>query len=251
MPKEIRVIAIEGLPEFKPGIDLAPLVLQAARAQGTPLEEGDIVVVTQKVVSKVEGNLVDLSTVTPSPLAELWAKTYGRDPRVIEVALGESRRISRMANGVLITETKHGFYCVNAGVDASNVAGTMVALLPKDPDASAERIREGIHRAAGLRVAVVITDTWGRPWRDGVTNVAIGSSGITVLLDYRGLMDPYGYELSATVIAVVDELAAAAELVMGKLDKVPVAIVKGYQYKPSNTAKVRDMIRPPEMDLYR
>lgn len=251
MPKEIRVIAIEGLPEFKPGIDLAPLVLQAAQAQGTPLEEGDIVVVTQKVVSKIEGNLVDLSTVTPSPLAELWAKTYDRDPRVIEVALGESRRISRMANGVLITETKHGFYCVNAGVDASNVAGTMVALLPKDPDASADRIREAIHSLAGLRVAVVITDTWGRPWRDGVTNVAIGSSGITVLLDYRGIKDPYGYELSATVIAVVDELAAAAELVMGKLDKVPVAIVKGYKYKPSNTAKVRDMIRPPEMDLYR
>ena len=251
MPKEIRVIAIEGLPEFKPGIDLAPLVLQAAQAQGTPLEEGDIVVVTQKVVSKMEGNLVDLSTVTPSPLAELWAKTYNRDPRVIEVALGESRRISRMANGVLITETKHGFYCVNAGVDASNVAGAMVALLPKDPDASADRIREDIHRAAGLRVAVVITDTWGRPWRDGVLNVAIGSSGIPVLLDYRGLKDPYGYELSATVIAVVDELAAAAELVMGKLDKVPVAIVKGYKYTPSDTAKVHDMIRPPEMDLYR
>ncbi|MEK7777027.1 MAG: coenzyme F420-0:L-glutamate ligase [Chloroflexota bacterium] len=251
MPKEIRIIAIEGLPEFKPGIDLAPLVLQAAQAQGTPLEEGDIVVVTQKVVSKMEGSLVDLSTVTPSPLAELWAKTYDRDPRVIEVALGESRRISRMANGVLITETKHGFYCVNAGVDASNVAGAMVALLPKDSDASADRIREGIHRAAGLRVAVVITDTWGRPWRDGVLNVAIGSSGIPVLLDYRGLKDPYGYELSATVIAVVDELAAAAELVMGKLDKVPVAIVKGYKYTPSNTAKVHDMIRPPEMDLYR
>ncbi|MSQ22438.1 MAG: coenzyme F420-0:L-glutamate ligase [Dehalococcoidia bacterium] len=251
MPKEIRVIAVEGLPEFKPGIDLAPLVLRAAQAQGTPLEEGDIVVVTQKVVSKIEGNLVDLSTVTPSPLAELWAKTYDRDPRVIEVALGESRRISRMANGVIITETKHGFYCVNAGVDASNVAGTMVALLPKDSDASADRIRDGIHKAAGLQVAVVITDTWGRPWRDGVTNVAIGSSGITVLLDYRGMVDPYGYELSATVIAVVDELAAAAELVMGKLDMVPVAIVKGYQYKPSNTAKVRDMIRPPEMDIYR
>ncbi len=251
MPKEIRVIAVEGLPEFTPGIDLAPLVLQAAQAQGTPLEEGDIVVVTQKVVSKIEGNLVDLSTVTPSPLAELWAETYERDPRVIEVALGESRRISRMANGVIITETKHGFYCVNAGVDASNVAGAMVALLPKDSDASAERIREAIHSAAGLRVAVVITDTWGRPWRDGVTNVAIGSSGITILLDYRGFTDPYGYELSATVIAVVDELAATAELVMGKLDKVPVAIVRGYKYEPSNTSKVRDMIRPPEMDLYR
>ena len=251
MPKEIRVIAIEGLPEFTPGIDLAPLVLQAAQAQGTPVEEGDIVVVTQKVISKIEGNLVDLSTITPSPLAQLWAETYDRDPRVIEVALGESRRISRMANGVIITETKHGFYCVNAGVDASNIGGGMVALLPKDSDASAERIREAIHGTAGLRVAVVITDTWGRPWRDGVTNVAIGSSGMAVLLDYRGVTDPYGYELSATLIAVVDELAAVAELVMGKLDKVPVAIVRGYEYEPSDTAKVRDMIRPPEMDLYR
>ncbi len=251
VPKEIRVIGIEGLPEFKPGMDLVSPVLRAAQAQGTPLQNGDILVVTQKIVSKIEGNLVDLSGVTPSPLAEKWGQAYGRAPRIIEVALRESVRISRMDRGVLITETRHGFYCVNAGVDASNVAGkAMVALMPKNPDASSEGIREAIAQAAGLQIAVVITDTWGRPWRNGVTNVAIGSAGMAVLRDYRGLTDPYGYKLVASLIAVVDELASAAELVMGKLDRVPVAIVRGYQYEPAQ-AIVRDLIRPSEQDLYR
>ena len=244
-------MAIEGLPEFTPGMDLVFPILQAAQTQGTPVQDGDILVVTQKVVSKVEGQLVDLSTITPSHLAEQWAREYGRDPRLIEVALRESIRISRMDRGVLVTETHHGFYCVNAGVDASNVPGDgIVALLPQDPDASAQRMREAVHQAVGLQVAVVITDTWGRPWRQGVTNMAIGSAGIAVVQDYRGLTDPFGYELSASVVAVVDELASAAELVMGKMDMVPVAIVRGYQYETSQGG-VRDLARPPEQDLFR
>ena len=251
VPKEIRVIAVEGLPEFTPGMDLVSPILQAAQTQGTPIQERDILVVTQKVVSKVEGQLVDLSSVTPSHLAEQWAKEYGRDPHLIEVALRESGRISRMDRGVLVTETRHGFYCVNAGVDASNVPGDgIVSLLPIDPDASAERIREAVRQATGLQVAVIVTDTWGRPWREGVTNMAIGAAGMAVLRDYRGITDPYGYNLSASVIAVVDELAAAAELVMGKVDMVPVVIVRGYQYE-SSQGSVKDLARPPEQDLFR
>ena len=251
VPKEIRVIAVEGLPEFTPGMDLVSPILQAAQAQGTPIQERDILVVTQKVVSKVEGQLVDLSTITPSHLAEQWAKEYGRDPHLIEVALRESGRISRMDRGVLVTETRHGFYCVNAGVDASNVPGDgVVSLLPVDPDASAERVREAVRQATGLQVAVIVTDTWGRPWREGVTNMAIGAAGMAVLRDYRGTTDPYGYNLSASVIAVVDELAAAAELVMGKVDMVPVVIVRGYQYE-SSLGSVKDLARPPEQDLFR
>ena len=248
---EIRIIGIEGLPEITPGIDLVGLILQASRSQGTPLQEGDILIVTQKVVSKTEGQLVELSTVTPSPLAEQWSRDYSRDPRLIEVALLESRRISKMDRGVLVTETHHGFYCINAGVDASNVPGTgTVSLLPKDPDASAERMRQAIDQATGLHVAVIITDTWGRPWRHGVTNVAIGAAGMAVLRDYRGTTDSYGYELHATVVAVVDELASASELVMGKVDMVPAAIVRGYRYSPYQ-GKVSDLIRAPDQDIFR
>lgn len=248
---EIRVIGIQGLPEVRPGMDLASLILQATQTQGTPLQEGDILVITHKVVSKAEGQLVDLSTVTPSPLAERWARDHGRDPRLIEVALRESRRISRMDRGVLLTETHHGFYCINAGVDASNIPGNgTVSLLPRDPDASAERIREAVGQATGFQVAVIITDSWGRPWREGVVNVAIGAAGIAALRDYRGTRDVYGHELRASVMAVVDELASAAELVMGKVDMVPVVIVRGYSYSLAK-GSVRDLIREPEQDLFR
>ncbi|MBI2171603.1 MAG: coenzyme F420-0:L-glutamate ligase [Chloroflexi bacterium] len=248
---EIRIFGIEGLPEVKPGMDLTRLIVEAAQAQGTPLLERDILVVTQKVVSKAEGQLVDLSAVTPSALALGWAKQYGRDPRLVEVALREARRISRMDYGVMLVETHHGFYCINAGVDASNIPGSgMVALLPKDADASAARIREEVRRVTGLGVAVVITDSWGRPWREGITNVAIGAAGIAVLKDYRGTTDTYGHELRASAIAVVDEIASAAELVMGKVDMVPVALVRGYGYTPSE-GKVRDLLRDPERDMFR
>jgi len=248
---EVRIIGIEGLPEVKPGMDLTRLILLAAQAQGTPLQQDDVLVVTQKVVSKAEGQLVDLTTVTPSAFAAQWAKQYGRDPRLVEVALREAKRISRMDNGVLLVETHHGFYCINAGVDASNIPGNgTVALLPRDADASAARIREEVRQATGLRVAVIITDTWGRPWREGLMNVAIGSAGIAVLKDYRGTTDTYGHELHASAIAVVDEIASAAELVMGKVDMVPVAVLRGYQYAPAD-GKVRDLIRDPSRDMFR
>ena len=248
---EIRLFGIDGLPEIAEGMDLTALILQAAQAQGTPLEQDDILIVTQKVVSKEEGKLLDLATVTPSALAEQWASDYDRDPRLVEVAMRESKRISRMDKGVMVTETRHGFYCINAGVDASNVPGDgMVVLLPDDPDASATRIRDAVLRTAGIRVAVIITDTWGRPWREGLTNVAIGAAGMAVLRDYRGTTDPFGMELHASAIAVVDELASAAELVMGKVDMVPVAVARGYAYTPSD-GKVRELIREPDRDLFR
>ncbi len=248
---EIRIIGIQGLPEVRPNMDLASMIVQAAQTQGTPLQENDIVVITHKAVSKAEGQLVDLSTVTPSPLAEQWARDHDRDARLIEVALWESRRIARMDRGVLLTETHHGFYCINAGVDASNIPGDgTVSLLPKDPDASAERIREAVGRIAGLCVAVIITDSWGRPWREGVINVAIGAAGIAPMRDYRGTCDVFGHELRASVMAVVDELAAASELVMGKVEMVPVAVIRGYDYTPAK-GSVRDMIREPEQDIFR
>lgn len=251
LANEIRVIAIEGLPEFVPGMDLAASIIEACMAQSTPIQEKDILVVTQKVISKVEGQLVDLSTITPSHIAKQWATENCKDPQLIEVVLRESVRVVRMDRGVLITETRHGFHCTNAGVDASNVPGErIVALLPIDSDASAEKIRESIRLVTGTRVAVIITDTWGRPWRQGVINMAIGSAGMVILRDYRGSTDPYGYDLSASVIAVVDELASAAELVMGKLDKVPAAIIRGYEYE-AGLGSVRDLARPPEQDLFR
>ena len=251
MARELRVIGIEGLPEITPGMELASLIVEAAKSQKTPLEQDDVLVITQKVVSKAEGMLVDLNTITPSHLAQQWADEYDRDARLIEVALMESRRVSRMDRGVLITETVHGFYCVNGGVDASNIPGeSMVALLPKDSDASAARVAGEVRELTGLEVAVVITDSWGRPWRDGITNIAIGSAGIAPLRDYRGSTDPYGYDLQVTAMAVVDELAAAAELVMGKVDMVPAAIVRGYEYAAS-TSGVKELIRPPDRDIFR
>lgn len=251
MASEFRVIGISGIPEVVPGMDLVPIILEAAQAQGAPVEGEDILVVTQKIVSKSEGKLVDLATVEPSHLAKQWAQAYDRDPRMIEIVLRNSRRISRMDRGVLVTETHHGFYCVNSGVDASNVPGEgIVTLLPEDPDASARRIRDGVHQRTSLRVAVIITDTWGRPWREGLTNVAIGAAGIDVLKDYRGTQDTYGQELHATAIAVVDELASAAELVMGKVDQIPAAIIRGYTYSPAE-GTVRDLVREPDRDLYR
>ena len=210
-----------------------------------------MVVVTQKVVSKAEGRLVALADVTPSPQAQELAARLDKDPRLVELVLRESRRIVRAERGVLITETRHGFVCANAGVDASNVAGEgYVSLLPEDPDASAEGIRRRIKDLCGAEVAVIVSDTFGRPWREGHVNVAIGVAGMSPFADYVGQTDPYGYELRVTTIAVADELAAAAELVMGKLERVPAAIVRGYRYRPG-PGRATDMVRPPERDLFR
>jgi coenzyme F420-0:L-glutamate ligase/coenzyme F420-1:gamma-L-glutamate ligase len=208
------------------------------------------VVVTQKVVSKAEGCLVDLADVEPSALALTWAARWDKDPRVVEVVLRESRRIVRMERGVIISETHHGLVCANAGVDNSNVGGGRVTLLPPDPDASAERLRLALEGASGARLGVIISDTFGRAWREGQTNVAVGASGVEVLRHFEGVVDPTGYELRVTMLATADELAGAAELVMGKLDRVPVAVVRGLRRALGDGA-ARELIRPAATDLFR
>jgi coenzyme F420-0:L-glutamate ligase/coenzyme F420-1:gamma-L-glutamate ligase len=239
------------MPEVRPGDDLAGLILIATENQGLRFEDGDVVVVTQKVVSKAEGRIVALDDVTPGAFAKQIAEQWEKDARLVEVVLGESARIVRMGHGVMICETKHGFICANAGVDSSNVEtlGT-VALLPVDSDASAARIRAAVKESIGADVAVVITDTFGRPWREGHVNFAIGVSGMLPLHDYTGEFDPAGYELRVTSMAIADELAAAAELAHGKLDRVPVAVVRGYAY-PRGDGSSRMMLRDAEKDLFR
>lgn len=252
MQSEIRIIPVRGIGEVRPGDDVAALILGALAASGQALEQGDVLVVTQKIVSKAEGRLVDPDTVEPSAFARQIAAQGRKDAGFQEVVLRESRRIVRMANGVLITETHTGLICANSGVDESNVAGgRVVCLLPEDPDASSAAIRAAVRERAGVTVAVVISDTFGRPWRDGQVNVAIGCAGIRPLSDFAGVDDPYGYTMHATLIAVADELASAAELAMGKVDQVPAAIVRGYAYEPSEDATSRPLIRDPKFDLFR
>ncbi len=249
---EIRIIGLTGIPEIRAGDDLPAMIVAAARGGGVAIEDGDVLVVTQKVVSKAEGRIVDLATVTPSPFAERYAAMFEKDARQIEVVLGETKRIVRMQHGVMICETHHGFICANAGVDASNVEkqGTL-CLLPVDSDASARRIRDALRAALGVEVAVVISDTFGRPWREGHVNFAIGLAGIRPLIDYAGQHDPAGYELRVTQMAVVDELAAAAELVHGKLARVPVAVVRGVEYQRAEDASTAELIRSAEKDMFR
>jgi coenzyme F420-0:L-glutamate ligase/coenzyme F420-1:gamma-L-glutamate ligase len=215
------------------------------------LQADDVLVVTQKIVSKAEGCLVNLTEVAPSPLAQRFAKQWDKDARLVEVVLHQSRRIVKMDRGVLVTETHHGFICANAGVDQSNIEGQeVVAVLPPDPDASARAIRQGMHERLGVAPAVIISDTFGRPWREGLVNVAIGLAGIVAIKDYTGLHDAQGYELKVTALAIADELAGAAELVMNKLDNVPVAIVRGYDY-PRGEGSLAALLRAPERDLFR
>jgi coenzyme F420-0:L-glutamate ligase/coenzyme F420-1:gamma-L-glutamate ligase len=248
---QVRIIGVPGLPVIVPGTDLVALICEAAVQAGLSFEPDDVLVVTQKIVSKAEGALVDLAQVDPSPLAQRFAKQWDKDARLVEVVLRQSRRIVKMDRGVLITETHHGFICANAGVDQSNIEGQdIVAVLPPDPDASARAIRQGLHERLGVALAVIISDTFGRPWRDGLVNVAIGLAGMTAIRDYTGLRDAQGYELKVTALAIADELAAAAELVMNKLDNVPVAIVRGYDY-PRGEGSLAQLIRLPERDLFR
>jgi coenzyme F420-0:L-glutamate ligase / coenzyme F420-1:gamma-L-glutamate ligase len=248
---ELRVIGLPGIPIVTPGMDLAALIQQASTAAPLPLQAGDILVVTQKVVSKAEGHLIVLKDIMPSPLAESFARQWGKDPRHVEVVLQQSRRIVKMDRGVLITETHHGFICANAGVDQSNIEGEeVVAVLPPDPDASARAIRQALRERLGFDVAVIISDTFGRPWRYGLVNIAIGLSGIEAIKDYTGQLDAQGYELRVTALAIADELAAAAELVMNKLDNVPVAVIRGYEY-PRGEGSLAQLIRAAERDLFR
>jgi coenzyme F420-0:L-glutamate ligase/coenzyme F420-1:gamma-L-glutamate ligase len=241
----VQILPVHGLPEIEVGTDLAHEI-----ASAFDVHAGDVVVVTQKIVSKAEGCVVELATVEPSRLATQWAELWDKDPRVVELVLRQSRRIVRMHRGVIISETHHGFVCANAGVDQSNVGGGRVTLLPPDPDASAERLRARLSDVAGGDVGVIISDTFGRAWREGQTNVAIGVAGVEALRHFEGQVDPTGYELRVTMIATADELAAAAELVMGKVDGVPVAVVRGLAraLAPGTAA---ELIRPAANDLFR
>ena len=251
MPPRYEVIGIEGIGEVRPGDDVARIVVEAAARQRTPLAAADVLVLSQKIVSKSEGRLLRLSEITPSLMAETFAAELGRDPRLIEVILRESRRIVRMDRGVLVTETRHGWVCANAGVDQSNVDADMVALLPEDPDRSARALGERFREAAAGDVAVIIADTFGRPWREGLTNIAIGVAGMAPLKSYLGERDPAGRPLQATILAVADELASAAEPVMGKLDRIPAAIIRGLAVAPDDGSGSKSLLRDPNRDLFR
>ena len=248
---EIRILSVPGIPVVVPGDNLAALIQEAVRNAELEIQDGDVVVVTQKIVSKAEGCLVSLPDVTPSLLAEEFANQWDKDARQVEVVLQASRRIVKMDRGVIISETRHGFICANAGVDRSNMEGDdVVALLPPDPDASARAIRNLLRQQMGVDVAVIISDTFGRPWREGLVNVAIGLAGMEANVDYTGQYDAEGYELKVTALCVADELAAAAELVMNKLDNVPVAVIRGYDY-PRGEGDLNQLVRDPERDLFR
>jgi coenzyme F420-0:L-glutamate ligase/coenzyme F420-1:gamma-L-glutamate ligase len=247
---DVRIRGLRGLPEVQPGDSVSGLILKALAREEALARAGAVFVVAQKIVSKAEGRLVALATVQPSQEAEEWARRFGKDPRIVEVVLRESRRVVRMDRGVLIVETAHGFVCANGGVDASNAPADTVVLLPENPDASADRLQRELSEALGAAVAVIISDTFGRPWRQGLTNVALGVAGLSPFVDYRGQIDSYGKPLHATVLAVADELAAAAELVMGKVSGIPVAIIEGFRYEAARGTG-QALIRPPDEDLFR
>jgi coenzyme F420-0:L-glutamate ligase/coenzyme F420-1:gamma-L-glutamate ligase len=248
----VEVIGVEGLPMIRPGDNLGALISEAAKRKGRPVKDDDVVVVTHVVVSVAENRLANLDEIVPSEFARNLAKRLDRDPALVEVVLRESRGIRRIGESVLITETHHGFVCANSGVDKSNVAGErMVALLPSDPDTSAVRIRNEIREASGCNVAVIISDTFGRPLRIGEVNVAIGVAGLKPIRDRRGEKDLFGYVLKVKQTAVADELASAAELVIGQADEgVPAAIIRGYKYLPSEDSKATELVRPREKDLF-
>jgi coenzyme F420-0:L-glutamate ligase / coenzyme F420-1:gamma-L-glutamate ligase len=246
----IEIIALPGLPEIEPGDDLARLIAGAMKDTDIAPQGDDVLVAAQKIVSKAEGRLVPLASVAPSGRAREWAKEWNKDARVIELVLRESKRIVRMQNGIIVSETHHGFVCANAGVDVSNAPEGMAILLPLDPDASARRLRDGLFAVFGISIGVIVADTFGRPWREGLVNVALGVAGIPPLLDYRGARDGNGKPLQATVIAAADEIASAAELVMGKSDRVPVATVRGLALD-GEEGSGRDLIRAAERDLFR
>ena len=246
----MRLFRIPGLPEIRRGENLAKLISGSTHRAGIRFKHGDILVVAQKIVSKAEGAIARLAAVKASPKALAIARRLKKDPRVIEVVLKESRRIVR-SDHVLITETHHGFVCANAGVDHSNVPGSdLVTLLPRNPDRSARKLAAAVCERTGKRVAVIISDTFGRPWRLGLTNVAIGAAGVPVLLDLRGTPDRHGKPLNATILAIADELAGAAGLLMGKSEGYPVVLIRGYRYK-SVAEPAAGIIRPAAEDLFR
>ena len=251
MNSELRIIPVKVRAEVRPGDDLAELLLASLQRQKLRLESGDILVVTHKIVSKSEGAVVPLRSVKPSAPARSWARRFAVDARLAELALSQARRVVRMQKGVLITETRNGLVCANSGVDVSNVdGGHSAVLLPRDPDSSARRLHQELRRRLRLHVPVIISDTFGRPWREGLTEVAIGLAGMSPFRDYRGLSDAAGYRLKASVEASADELASAAGLACGKLSGAPLALVRGFRYTRAR-GSAREMIRPAERDLFR
>jgi coenzyme F420-0:L-glutamate ligase / coenzyme F420-1:gamma-L-glutamate ligase len=247
----LELVALDGIGEIEAGEDLAAVIEEAARATAVQLRDDDVLVVTQKIVSKAEGRLVDLATVEPSPFARDWADRWGKDARQVEVVLRESASILRMGpGGLIISRTRHGLVCANAGVDVSNVGGgDVAALLPEDPDRSAAAIRAGLRSRAGVEPAVIVSDSFGRPWRNGIVNVAVGAAGIEAVLDLRDEPDTAGRLMKATIIAVADELASAADLAGGKVDGRPVVVVRGYRWRPSD-AGASALVMEPERDLF-
>jgi coenzyme F420-0:L-glutamate ligase/coenzyme F420-1:gamma-L-glutamate ligase len=251
----VEAVAVDGLGEIVPGDDLPKLIASAlASATGLlPLRDDDVLVVTQKVVSKAEGAIVDLTTIEPRPEVVEFAKQFDRDPRQVELVLREAKRVVRMENGLVITETPHGFVCANGGIDASNVgprSGDIVTLLPRDPDASADGMRAAIRDRLDHDLPVIVSDSFGRPWRFGIVDVAVGVSGLLPLDDLRGTPDADGRMMKSTVRAVADEIASAAELALGKTARRPVALVRGVSFRRGD-GRIRDLVMPPEMDLFR
>jgi coenzyme F420-0:L-glutamate ligase/coenzyme F420-1:gamma-L-glutamate ligase len=260
MPTDtIHIRGLEGIPEILPGMNLAEEILTALKSSGISKADSSeksappepiLLVVAQKVVSKSEGCLIRLDNIIPSAQARAWASEHHKDPCMVEVVLQQSRRVVRMDRGIMIVETHHGYVCANAGVDASNAPSGTLVLLPQDPDKSAARLRHELEQSLRRHVAVIISDTFGRPWRMGLTNVALGVSGLSPFIDYRGQVDSYGRSLQATVIAVADELAGAAELVMRKTAGVPAVIIEGFHYVPAEGSGSQ-LIRPADEDLFR
>jgi coenzyme F420-0:L-glutamate ligase/coenzyme F420-1:gamma-L-glutamate ligase len=251
----IRIWGLQGIPEILPGTDLAETILSALKsshlfADADPGRDPLVIVIAQKVVSKSEGCIVRLSDINPSATAQAWAATYHKDPRMIEVVLREARRIVRMDRGIIIAETRHGYVCANAGVDASNAPNGTLVLLPPNPDLSARRLRHDLETSLHRHVAVIVSDTFGRPWRAGLTNVALGVAGLSPFIDYRGQTDSYGRPLHATLLAVADELAGAAELVMGKTSGIPAAVIEDFRFDPAEGTG-SELIRAAEEDLFR
>jgi len=246
----IEVIPLSGIPEVAKGDDLAALILQSLERGSLALEDGDVLVVKHKVVSKAEGRTVRLDSVVPGRRARALAKREGKDPKLVELVLREAVRVVRAGHGVIITETRQGFVCANSGIDQSNVGKGSVALFPLDPDRSARRLRLRIEKLTGKKIAVVVTDTFGRPWRLGQTDVAIGCSGVLPLVEYSGKRDKFGYELRVTEPSVVDEIAGAAELAIGKLKGIPAAVVRGAEYARGEGG-VKSMLMPRDRDLFR
>jgi len=247
---KIEVIPLAGIPEVSKGADLATMILEAVGKGSLVLVDGDVVVVKHKIVSKAEGRVVSLGSVTPGSKARALAKKEGKDPRMVELMLSESVRVVRASHGVIITQTKQGFVCANSGIDQSNVGKGFVVLLPVDPDRSARALRKELEKRTGRNLAVIVTDTFGRPWRLGQTDVAIGCSGMLPLIRYAGKRDKFGYRLKVTEPSVADEIAGAAELAIGKLKGMPAAIVRGVEYVRGEGG-VKRMLMPPERDLFR